>query len=284
MSLTHRWLAPAKLNLFLHITGQRADGYHCLQTVFQFLDYSDVLYFNSTMEGQLSVEMTCGDLAPGHNLVLKAAELLKRQTGTALGSHITVEKVIPIGGGLGGGSSDAATTLLALNQLWQLNLSTADLMQLGLQLGADVPVFIYGRAAWAEGIGEVLTPVTQLLRQWYLVLHPGCQVSTAEIFSAPELTRNALPITIDDFLAGRCQNMCEPVVRHRYPAVDQALTWLNCYNAAKLTGTGACVFAAFETQTDAQAVLKQIPEHWKGFVAQGKNISPAIEFHSHIGV
>jgi len=275
--LPSRWLAPGKLNLFLHITARRPDGYHCLQTIFQFIDYCDVLHFNIRSDGQLSCQSTATDILPEQDLAFKAASLLQHYSGTTLGVDIKVEKKIPLGGGLGGGSSDAATTLLALNKLWQLHLSSAILSQLALKLGADVPIFIYGRAAWAEGIGEKLQPVEKYLKQpWYVVIHPGCQVSTAEIFSAQDLTRNLLPIKIDDFLAGQSSNVCEGVVRNRYPVVGQALDWLNQYSTAQLTGTGACLFAAFETAEAASAVLAQLPSKWHGFVAAGKNLSPAI--------
>ncbi len=270
-----RWLAPAKLNLFLHITSRRADGYHNLQTIFQFIDYSDILCFNTRPDGQLSCVSTAKNLPPEQDLVLRAARLLKQYSGTSLGADIQVEKKLPMGGGLGGGSSDAATTLLALNQLWQLQLPSATLAQLGLRLGADVPVFVHGHAAWAEGVGDSLTPV-DLEEPWYLVIHPGCHVSTAKIFSADDLTRDAFCITIRDFLAGHSQNVCEPVVRRRYRAVGQALDWLNQYRQARLTGTGACLFAAFESQAAANAVLAELPSMWHGFVAQGKIISPAL--------
>jgi 4-diphosphocytidyl-2-C-methyl-D-erythritol kinase len=209
--------------------------------------------------------------------VLRAAKLLKQYSGTPLGIDIQVNKKIPIGGGLGGGSSDAATTLLALNQLWQLQLPLTTLATLGLQLGADVPIFIYGRAAWAEGVGEILTPVTNLAEPWYLIIYPQCQVSTAQIFSAPALTRNHLPVTMTDFQARRCTNVCEPIVRQYYPPVADALDWLNQYGEARLTGTGSCVFAAFSNSIAAQTVLEKLPKQWQAFVAQGKNKSPAYD-------
>jgi 4-diphosphocytidyl-2-C-methyl-D-erythritol kinase len=268
------WLAPAKLNLFLHITSRRKDGYHNLQTIFQFLDYCDVLYFNTRSDGQLLCQSSAKDLPKEQDLVLRAAHLLKQKSGTPYGTEIRVEKKIPMGGGLGGGSSDAATTLLALNQLWQLKWSYSQLAELGLSLGADVPVFVHGHAAWAEGVGELLTPII-LKESWYLVIHPGCHVSTQEIFLAEDLTRNAFPITIREFLANRSQNVCEPVVRRRYPEIGQALDWLNQYSQARLTGTGACIFAAFDSQNAAKSVQKKLPKKWQGFVAQGKNISPA---------
>lgn len=265
-------LAPAKLNLFLHITARRADGYHCLQTLFQLLDYGDVLHFSERRDGQISRQSTAVDLPAEHDLTVRAARLLKEYSGTSRGADIHVDKRIPMGGGLGGGSSDAATTLLALNELWQLQLSRLTLAQLGLKLGADVPVFVHGCTAWAEGVGEILTAV-ELPERWYLVIHPHCQVPTAEIFAAPELIRNQLPITMNDFLNGRSQNICEAVVCRRYPAVNDAITWLQRYRPARLTGTGACVFADFANASDAQAVLAALPHLWQGFVAQGKNVS-----------
>ncbi|MEN8218325.1 MAG: 4-(cytidine 5'-diphospho)-2-C-methyl-D-erythritol kinase [Pseudomonadota bacterium] len=268
----NHYLAPAKLNLFLHITSQRADGYHNLQTIFQFLDFCDDLYFNVRPDGCLSCQSS---VPPEQDIVLRAARLLKQYTGTSLGADIRVEKKIPIGGGLGGGSSDAATTLLALNQHWQLQLSSDTLAHLGLSLGADVPVFVHGHAAWAEGIGESLKPI-ELDEPWYLVIHPGCHVSTAEIFSTKDLTRDAKYITIRDFIAGQSSNVCENVVRRRYPQVGQALDWLNQYSPARLTGTGACLFARFESRAQAHAVLAQLPTVWNGFVARGKNNSPGL--------
>jgi len=275
MSSSITWCAPAKLNLFLHITAQRADGYHCLQTIFQFINFKDILHFEVRSDGQLSCQCSVTQLANEHNLAWRAAQLLKQYTGTPLGVNILIEKKIPLGGGLGGGSSNAATTLLALNQLWQLQLSSAIIMQLSLSLGADVPIFVYGHAAWAEGIGEQLTQVV-LAEPWYLVIHPGCHVLTADIFAAEELTRDSLPITIGAFLAGQSRNDCEPIVCQRYPQVQHSLAWLNQFAPARMTGTGACIFASFDTQAQAQAVLAQLPAQWQGFIAQGQNISPAL--------
>lgn len=273
----YHYLAPAKLNLFLHITSRRADGYHNLQTLFQFLDYSDDLYFNVRPDGHLSCHSSAANLPPEQDIVLRAARLLKQHSGTTLGANIVVKKKIPMGGGLGGGSSDAATTLLALNQLWQLQLSSDTLAQLGLSLGADVPVFVHGHAAWAEGVGESLTPI-DLDEPWYLVIHPGCHVSTAEIFSTKDLTRDALSITIHEYFAGQSTNVCENVVRRRYPQVGQALDWLSQYSPARLTGTGACLFARFESSRlhEAHTILADLPKVWYGFVARGKNRSPAL--------
>ena len=268
------WPAPAKLNLFLHITSRRKDGYHCLQTIFQFIDYNDILHFKLRQDGQLFCKSSLKDLKPEQDLTLKAARLLKQYSNTSLGVDIQVEKKIPLGGGLGGGSSDAATALLALNQMWQLDLSLETLAKLGIKLGADVPVFIYGRAAWAEGVGELLTQI-ELEEPWYLVIHPGCHVSTAKIFNAKDLTRSSLPITIRDFVAGKSINVCEAVVGKYYPQVAEAIDWLSKFSPARMTGTGACLFAKFENYSEADLVIKQLPDKWQGFIAQGINISPA---------
>lgn len=266
------WPAPAKLNLMLRITGRRADGYHELQTVFQFLDLADELRFRVRQDESISCSGIPG-LEHEHNLVVRAARLLQTTTETRLGAEISVHKNLPMGGGLGGGSSDAATTLLALNRLWGTKLETARLAELGLLLGADVPVFVYGQAAWAEGIGEELTPVT-LPEPWYLVLEPPVHVSTGEIFCDSGLTRDADRIKIRHFLAGQHDNHCLPVVRNRYPEVGQALDWLDNYAEARLTGTGACIFAAFQARQEAESVLSEMPAGLTGFVAKGLNLSP----------
>ena len=240
--------APAKLNLFLHITGRRADGYHNLQTVFQLLDYSDELRFSLRSDDQL--RFTCNDrsLDNTDNLVVRAARLLQGTLQEALqrplGADIHLDKHIPAGAGLGGGSSDAATTLVALHRLWQGQLTRAALADLGLQLGADVPVFVMGHSAWAEGIGEDLIPVT-LDPQYFLVLTPACHVATATIFSHQQLTRDSTAIKMCAFLAGQSRNDCEALVRKLYPAVDAALNWLSQFAPARMTGTGSSVFAAF---------------------------------------
>jgi 4-diphosphocytidyl-2-C-methyl-D-erythritol kinase len=272
------YLAPAKLNLFLHITSRRPDGYHNLQTIFQLLDYGDVLQIEVRDDGQLFCQSTAKNLPPEQDLVLRAAQLLKHYSHTSLGANLSVLKKIPIGGGLGGGSSDAATTLLALNHLWQLQLPLQTLAKLGLQLGADVPIFVYGHTAWAEGVGELLTPII-LEEPWYLIIYPHCHVSTKDIFSAPDLTRNCEPVTIKEYRAGLTTNVCEPVVCRRYPQVAQALDWLNQYRPARMTGTGASVFARFDNQAQAEAVLLQIKNsyQWQAFVTQGKNIFPVLQ-------
>lgn len=267
--------APAKLNLFLHITGQRLDGYHTLQTAFQFLDYCDELTFEIRDDDKIHLTDKLPGVATEDNIIWRAANLLQQTTQCKFGADIKLKKHIPMGGGLGGGSSDAATTLLALNHLWQTHLSKKQLAELGLQLGADVPVFIHGKAAFAEGIGEVLQFITPP-EPWYLVLVPDCQISTAEIYRAPELTRNTAPITIRQFLDRGGHNDCEPVVRKRYPAVERALDWLAQYAPAKMTGTGACVFASFAAHQQALTIAAQVPKHLHSFVARGLNTSPYI--------
>ncbi len=269
------WLAPAKLNLFLHIMGRREDGYHELQTLFQLLDVGDTLRFAATPRGELQLHLianSTGQLVPlADNLILKAARLLRDHVGNPqLGAEIQLEKQLPMGGGLGGGSSDAATTLLALNQLWELGLTGQELQALGLQLGADVPVFIGGRSAWGEGVGENLATV-ELPTRWYLVITPNCLVSTARIFGHENLTRNTPAIKMADFLAGASRNDCESVTRILYPEVDKALIWLSEYGPARMTGTGASVFADFPGEEPARAALSALPDCWRGFVAQGVN-------------
>ncbi len=269
------WPAPAKLNLFLHITGRRPDGFHLLQTVFQFLDYGDDLYFSLRDDGVVQRRSELPGVAPEQDLVVRAARLLQRESGCGLGVEIAVVKRLPMGGGLGGGSSDAATTLVALNALWGLGFDGERLAQLGLALGADVPVFVRGRAAWAEGVGERLQPV-ELPEPWYLVLVPAVSVATAAVFGAQELTRDCPPITIRDFLAGMGSNVCEPVVRRRFPAVAAALDWLAQFAPARMTGTGSCVFAAFESEAAARQAYAALPAGMSGFVARGTNRSPLL--------
>ncbi len=269
------WPAPAKLNLLLHVLGQRADGYHELQTVFQFLTASDWMYFDVQQQSDIQLVGGPAGLAANADLCVRAATLLQQATGCRAGVTIYNDKRLPVGGGLGGGSSDAATTLLVLNRLWGLGLPPDELARLGLSLGADVPVFVHGRAAWAEGVGERLTPVTPQ-EAWYFVLIPPVSVSTAAIFSDPGLTRDTPRTKIPDLLPGAGHNDCEDVVRRRYPEVAAALDWLNDFSAARLTGTGACVFAAFDTQADAQAVAAQLPASWSGLVARGTNRSPLL--------
>jgi len=266
------WPAPAKLNLMLRITGRRADGYHELQTVFQFLDLCDELSFRIRQDQ--SIRCTgIPELDDDNNLIIHAARLLQANTHTHLGCDIHIHKILPMGGGLGGGSSDAATTLLALNRLWSTGLEIAQLAELGLQLGADVPVFVHGQSAWAEGIGEEISPIS-LPEPWFLVLTPAVHVSTSEIFCDSRLTRDADRIKIRDFLAGQHDNNCLPIVRNRYPEVGDALDWLGNYADARLTGTGACIFAAFQSQQEAEALLNKAPAGLTGFVARGLNQSP----------
>ncbi|WP_172147554.1 4-(cytidine 5'-diphospho)-2-C-methyl-D-erythritol kinase [Pseudomonas tumuqii] len=264
--------APAKLNLMLHILGRRADGYHELQTLFQFLDFGDELGFALRADGAIRLHSDIPGVAHDSNLIVRAARALQQQTGCALGADIWLTKRLPMGGGIGGGSSDAATTLLGLNHLWQLHWDEDRLAGLGLSLGADVPVFVRGRAAFAEGVGEKLTPVT-LSEPWFLVAIPQVLVSTVEVFSDPELTRDTPPIKVRSLLEGGSRNDCQPVVEKRYPEVRNALILLNKFVSAKLTGTGACVFGSFPNRADADKVARQLPATLPSFVAQGRNIS-----------
>ncbi|PCJ46113.1 MAG: 4-(cytidine 5'-diphospho)-2-C-methyl-D-erythritol kinase [Gammaproteobacteria bacterium] len=273
------WLAPAKLNLFLHITGQRPDGYHNLHTAFQFLDYSDELTFTSRHDGIINLETPLKGVSDEDNLIIRAAKLLHSQANCnqQFGVNIRLKKVLPMGGGLGGGSSNAATSLLALNQLWQLNLASHELKRIGLELGADVPVFIHGEACIAKGIGEEFTPAYPE-QNWYLVLVPTCHVNTSEIFSDSALTRDSKTLRIRAPLnwevLGKLRNDCESVVTKRYPEVKQALSWLSKYGVARMTGTGCCVFCSFPTEQEAKKVQNLLPLDLKGFVARGVNQSP----------
>ena len=272
------WPSPAKLNLFLHITGRRCNGYHELQTVFQFLDYGDTLTFEPTLNGDIELLTPMEGVEYDDNLIVRAAKMLQEYAKIELGVRISLTKILPMGGGLGGGSSNAATTLVALNQLWDCQLSNAELASIGLKLGADVPVFIDGHAAWAEGVGEKLSPILPP-EPWYAVIVPSCHVSTAEIFSAEELTRNCEPITISRFLSGEGRNVCEDVVKNLYPEVAESLDWLMQYGQARMTGTGACVFVDVNSQQQAQKIVNDLPKHWQGFVAKGCNHSPLITFN-----
>jgi 4-diphosphocytidyl-2-C-methyl-D-erythritol kinase len=270
MQPTLTLLSPAKLNLFLHITGRRSDGYHELQTLFQLLDWGDQLSFTPNHSGEITLEAADLDIALSDNLIYRAARLLQRDS---LGVQIAVQKCIPMGAGLGGGSSNAATVLLALNHLWQLGLGREKLQTMGATLGADVPVFVGGRSAWAEGIGEVLTPI-DLEERWYVIITPPCRVSTGQIFSHLQLTRNTSPIKMATVFEGDSRNDCQELVRRLYPDVDAALTWLNQFGEARLTGTGASVFAGFGNEVEAGAVLRQLPHQWTGVSARGLNQSP----------
>jgi len=273
------WLAPAKLNLFLHITGRRADGYHTLQTAFQFLDFGDELKFLITDDGRIRRAVPLPGVPEDKDLTLRAARLLQETAAVTQGVEIHLTKRIPTGGGLGGGSSDAATTLLALNQLWQVHLPIPELAALGLTLGADVPVFVHGHAAWAEGVGEVLTPI-EPEEAWYLVVVPPVHVSTAQVFADPQLTRYSPPITIRAFHEGQgTRNDLEPVVRSRYPEVDRALRLFAEFGAARMSGSGGCVFLKVQDENRGRELLKQIPKPYTGFVARGLNRHP---FYSRI--
>ncbi len=267
-------LSPAKLNLFLHITGRRADGYHTLQTVFQLLDYGDSVEI--TPAPTLSLDCPGLALPSEDNLAMRAARRLQAIAGSEPGANIHIRKRIPAGGGLGGGSSNAATVLLALNRLWDLGLTPQELAELGLELGADVPLFVHGHSAWAEGVGEQLTPL-QLPPRHYLVVAPDCFVGTAEVFSHRQLTRNTAPITIATFFAGGGQNDCENVVRSLHPEVDKALNWLGKYSPARLTGTGACVFSSFDSSAQAEAIQARLPANWNSFIAAGLDRSPLLD-------
>ena len=273
------WPAPAKLNLFLYITGQREDGYHTLQTLFQFLDYGDTLTIEPRRDGKICLLTPVEGVPDEENLIVRAARLLmKRAAATerltpGCGADIAIEKRLPMGGGLGGGSSNAATVLVALNHIWQCGLSVDELAQLGLTLGADVPVFVRGHAAFAEGVGELLTPVDPP-EKWYLVAHPGVSIPTPLIFGDPELPRNTPVRSINTLLNCEFGNDCEVIARKRFREVDAALSWLLEYAPSRLTGTGACVFAEFDTESAARQVLEKAPEWLQGFVARGINISP----------
>ena len=275
------WPAPAKLNLFLHVTGQRADGYHDLQTLFQIIDLCDELAFEIDRSGVIA-RVDDAASAPGplaaipsaEDLVVRAATLLRAKAGDpALGVRIRLRKRIPLGGGLGGGSSDAATTLLVLNRLWACGLSVTQLAELGLTLGADVPVFVQGESGLGEGVGERLTALP-LPERWFLVLHPGVSVPTRDIFQASELTRNSPILTIPALLALGGRNDCEPVVRKRYPQVAEALDWLGRFAPSRLTGTGSCLFASFDSAAAAERVAARVPDVWRVWVARGLSHSP----------
>ena len=277
------WPAPAKLNLMLHITGRRADGYHELQTVFQFVDLCDELRFEITSDGQISRSKGPANIRAEDDLVLRSARVLQQKAGTRQGARISINKHVPVGAGLGGGSSDAATTLHALNRLWNLNLDNDQLAEIGLGLGADVPVFVRGFAAFAEGVGERLQAVSPI-ESWYLLITPDVHVSTAEIFSDPDLTRDCPAIKICGLSTAAWDNVCVPVVTRRYPEVNKALKLLGGYAEAKMSGTGATVFAPFDSRPEAERVLAQLQanadwaENWQVFICRGNNQSPLFEF------
>jgi 4-diphosphocytidyl-2-C-methyl-D-erythritol kinase len=284
MSLNEvRLPAPAKLNLMLRVVGRRADGYHLLQTVFQFIDHCDWITLRRREDGHIGLTKPLPDVPESSDLTIRAANLLRQQVGNeSLGVEIEVEKNLPMGGGLGGGSSDAASTLLGLNVLWDLRLSIDYLADLGLALGADVPVFVRGKAAWGEGVGEHLVPMMELPEPWYLVVTPPCHVSTAAIFTSPDLTRDNKPIKMRDFIAGQQENHCLPVVGRLYPVIGEAIADIATFSGqAKLTGTGACVFGAFADESKARAAAQSLTAKWRVFVAKGMNRSSA---HQALGI
>lgn len=265
--------APAKLNLFLHITGRRDDGYHNLQTLFQLLDYCDMMSFETNTTRTIELTPELPGVSTQDNLIVRAAELLRQHTGYNGGASITIDKRLPMGGGLGGGSSNAATTLVGLNHLWKLGLSPDELARLGQQLGADVPVFVHGKSAWAEGVGEQLQAV-EIPECWYLVLVPPVHASTARVFNHQQLTRNTHPSTIRAVLEQGGRNDCQNVAEMLYPAIRNTRKWLENFAHAQMTGTGACVFARFESRDAANAVLEEKPDNLEGFIAKGLNQSP----------
>ena len=271
------WPSPAKLNLFLYITGQRDNGYHELQTLFQFVDFGDELTVTANEEtSAITITPDIPGVALEDNLIWKAATALQQYTSTFFGADIELKKVLPMGGGIGGGSSNAATVLVALNHLWQLNLSDDQLAEIGLKLGADVPVFVRGHAAFAEGVGEQLSPANPD-EKWYLVVKPQVSIATADIFKHSELTRNTPKRALATLLEQEYVNDCEKIVRMLYPEVDKQLSWLLQYAPSRLTGTGSCVFAEFSSKSEAETILAQLSDKVSAFVAQGRNISPLKE-------
>lgn len=272
---TKRWPAPAKLNLMLRIIGQREDGYHLLQTVFQFVELCDWLTFHRDDSGEVRLLKTIPGVVEADDLTVRAAKLLKAETGCDSGVCIEVEKNLPMGGGLGGGSSDAATTLVVLNELWGLHLPKEKLLSMGLSLGADVPVFIYGHSAWAEGVGEHLSKII-VPEQWVVVLRPDCHVDTKEIFSAKDLTRNSKSIKMPDFIEGEHKNDCLQAVCGRYPLVKEALQDLSEFSEARLTGTGSCVFAQFDSHNAAKQAYQKLKNKWTAYLTKSVNESPLL--------
>jgi 4-diphosphocytidyl-2-C-methyl-D-erythritol kinase len=274
--MSHAYPAPAKLNLFLHVVGRRDDGYHLLQSAFRLIDRADTVHLELRDDGRVVRERDLPGVAEDDDLTVRAARLLRAHAPEGAGVSIRLDKVLPLGGGLGGGSSDAATVLLALNRLWQVNLPREQLQALALQLGADVPLFVFGQTAFAEGVGEVLSPLS-VAPAWYVVLMPPVQVPTAAIFAAPELTRDTPALKMARFSAGMGRNDLQPVVVSRYPEVARYLEWLAQFGAARMTGSGACVFASFESEDAAWGVLRQLPETMQGFVAQGLDRHPLFD-------
>jgi 4-diphosphocytidyl-2-C-methyl-D-erythritol kinase len=275
-SYTSQGPAPAKLNLFLHVTGRRADGYHELQTLFQLVDLHDTITITLREDGRIERPSGPAGVPAEADLTLRAALALQKLTGTRRGADLRIHKRVPQGGGLGGGSSDAATTLLALNELWGCGLSLDELSAVALPLGADVPVFVRGSSAWAEGVGERLTPV-ELPDAWYVILYPGVGINTRDVFQSAELTRNSAPLTIRAFFQSGGRNDCEAVVRARAPEVAAALEWLAREGTARLTGTGSCVFTARPSAAEAERLAARVPDRWMSFVARGLNRSPVHE-------
>jgi 4-diphosphocytidyl-2-C-methyl-D-erythritol kinase len=280
--------APAKLNLFLHVTGRRHDGYHLLQTVFQLIDYGDMLHFEVRDDGAIRRTTRVPGIPEESDLIVRAAKLLRTSaisSGTAKypGADIAIDKRLPLGGGLGGGSSDAATTLIALNHLWQTGLSQAELLALGLQLGADVPFFLFGQNAFAEGVGEKLLPLSTP-DHWFVVIEPGISIATKTIFDAPELTRNTKPVTIADFSAapiGFGKNDLQSVAANLFSPVADAVEWLRNYGDARMTGSGACVFCSFEREQQAEQVLNKVPARWKAWKAKAIARHPLANLRNH---
>ncbi|CAH1539137.1 4-(cytidine 5'-diphospho)-2-C-methyl-D-erythritol kinase [Vibrio jasicida] len=271
-----RWPSPAKLNLFLYINGRTENGYHELQTLFQFVDHGDELSIQANGSGEITISPEIEGVPLKDNLIWKAATALQRYANCSYGAHIDLHKILPMGGGIGGGSSNAATALVALNYLWQTHLSDDELAEIGLALGADVPVFVRGFAAFAEGVGEKLSPAHPD-EKWYLVVRPNVSIATVDIFSHPDLTRNTPKRDLETLLNTPSVNDCEKIVRMLYPEVDKQLSWLLQYAPSRLTGTGSCVFAEFSSKAEAKAILAQLSDNVSAFVAQGRNISPLKE-------
>ncbi|EMR36356.1 4-diphosphocytidyl-2-C-methyl-D-erythritol kinase [Vibrio harveyi CAIM 1792] len=276
IDLSTRWPSPAKLNLFLYINGRTENGYHELQTLFQFVDHGDELTIQANDSGEITISPEIEGVPLQDNLIWKAATALQRYAKCSYGAHIDLHKILPMGGGIGGGSSNAATTLVALNYLWQTHLSDDELAEIGLALGADVPVFVRGFAAFAEGVGEKLSPAHPD-EKWYLVVRPNVSIATADIFGHPDLTRNTPKRDLETLLNTQSVNDCEKIVRMLYPEVDKQLSWLLQYAPSRLTGTGSCVFAEFSSKSKAETILAQLSDKVSAFVAQGRNISPLKE-------
>jgi 4-diphosphocytidyl-2-C-methyl-D-erythritol kinase len=277
------WPAPAKLNLFLHIVGRRSDGYHLLQTVFQLLDWGDTVRLRIRSDGEVARSNDVPGVAPESDLCLRAAHALRDHSGSRLGADIALDKRIPLGGGLGGGSSDAATVLVALNDLWSAGLTPDELAGIALDLGADVPVFVRGYSAWAEGVGEKLTPIA-LRQRHYVIVDPGVSVATSALFQAPELTRNTPPLTISDYLSGSgagTTNAFTPVARATYPRLAAAIDWLGQFGEARLTGSGGCVFVDVESAERANEIAKQCPVDFTVYQARGVDRSPLLDALEH---